>query len=114
MPANKDIHSTAMAAEVKNLESEDAVTPDGKKIEVYDYKDLLRDAFPGAILPVRNQMYYVNAVDFASHTIHLENMRGNRDLITIANIQTDMTDIQLEQERMFCNIKVHTGIMTDL
>lgn len=93
-------------------ENYDAVTPDGKKIEKYDYKDLIRDAFPGAILPVRNQMYYVNGIDFASQTIHLEYMRGNRDLITIANIQTDMIDIQPEQERTFCNIKVRTGIMT--
>lgn len=93
-------------------ENFDAIDPAGKKIEKYDYKDLIRDAYPGAILPVRDTLYMVRAIDFDTYTIQLDYLPGNRNLITIASVETNIINVQPEENYQLTKVTAHTGVLT--
>ncbi|AGL00411.1 DEAD/DEAH box helicase [Desulfoscipio gibsoniae] len=88
------------------------ISPQGHRLEEYNYDDVIRDAYPGAILPVYNRVYLVENVDHGAKSIQLRDLPAQfKDFITRPNIQSRIAVEKVERTHREGNVVVSSGVL---
>ena len=88
------------------------LSPQGKFLEEYKYDDVLRDAYPGAILPVYNRVYLVESIDYNTRSIQLKDLPAKlHNYITRSNIDAGITVERVERTSQAGDITVFSGML---
>jgi DEAD/DEAH box helicase domain-containing protein len=104
-----DLEFFSLRGESDNYQTLD---PDGRLVEQYNYDDVLKDAYPGAILPVYDRMYLVDEIDFDRKIIKLKDLPQQMvGCYTKSVINSQITVEKVERTRQEDNFTAHTGVL---
>jgi len=88
------------------------IDPQGKILEEYSYDNVIRDAYPGAILPVYNRVYQVASIDYDSKTIQLRDLPPTlHNYLTRPNMEAQITVAKLERTSQVGSVTVCCGVL---
>lgn len=86
------------------------IGPDGRILEQYSYDDVIREAYPGAILPVFDRMYLVEDIDFEAKTIKLQDLPHKMaGCVTRPNIDSQIKIVKVERTYNGNNFATNMG-----
>ncbi len=110
------VYGAAGQPEFFNLRGESdnyhTISPQGQLLEEYNYDDVIRDVYPGAILPVYNRVYLVESIDYKTKSIKLRDLpAGLKGFITRANIDSKITVEKIERTYREGNVVVYSGVL---
>ncbi|WP_449240661.1 DEAD/DEAH box helicase [Desulfoscipio gibsoniae] len=109
-------YGTAVQTEFFSLRGDSdnyrTISPQGYMLEEYNYDDVIRDAYPGAILPVYNKVYLVENIDYGTKSIQLRDLPDElKDYITRPNIDSGITVEKVERSHREGNMGVYSGVL---
>ncbi|TYO93297.1 DEAD/DEAH box helicase [Desulfallas thermosapovorans] len=109
-------YGPAVQPEFFNLRGESdnyrTISPRGQVLEEYNYDDVIREAYPGAILPVYNRVYLVDSIDHDTKSIQLRDLPPEYgDYITRPNIDSRIGVEKVEHTRREGNVDAYSGVL---
>ncbi|KAF1083901.1 ski2-like helicase [Sporotomaculum syntrophicum] len=88
------------------------ISPRGYLLEEYNYDDVIRDAYPGAILPVFNRVYMVENINYNTKSIQLRDLPDDyKNFITRPNIDSQISVEKVERTFRAGNVVVYSGML---